>query len=206
MPLIHLVVSAAFFTTPEGFPPEDRFESIVEACEVLTEELVPEKLRGRVGTWCAVRSHGSSRDGRYESRIDGSWVHDRDRPSAWKFYLWGTKFGRIDPENCEYDRVDRSVPRPKRAKKMAEDWPFQIPKLTDKKKRQWLDHPYDMERFGTRGPHDNNVTVARTVLPGCWAPEALDRNDVAATVTILRAIEICEEHGCKRYSDIRHHW
>lgn len=206
MPVLQMAIFAALFVAPEGFEPEDRFDSIVEACEVLTEELAPEELRTRVGVWCAIRSRGSSRDGRYKSRIDGSWVHDRDRPTAWKFYLWGKRIGRIDPEACEYDQVDRSIPHPRRTKRMAEDWPFIVPKLTEKKKRQWLDHPYDMERFGTRGPHDNNVTVARGVLPGCWSPEALDRNDVAATVTILRAIKICEEHGCPHNSDIRAHW
>jgi hypothetical protein len=63
-----------------------------------------------------------------------------------------------------------------------------------------------MERFGTRGPHDNHLSTAVFWVPGCYPPEALDRNDVNATVTILRSIAICESYGCPNKEAIRKRW
>jgi len=204
--LIQLALSVALFSAPSGFDDEDRFASIDDACFTLSGELAPKKHQAQVFDWCQRRTRASTRGERYRSRVDGSWIHDRDRPAAFPMYRWGWKIGRIDPANCKHDRVDMSIRRPAKAKSLAKNWPFENPALGPKKLKRWMRSPHDMERFGTRGPHDNNTTVAREVLPGCWDPASLDRNDVAATVTVLRAVKICERWGCRSNRDIRRHW
>lgn len=202
------IAIALFLQTPVGFPAEDPYTSANEACMDLAfdEALVPKKHQAQVFDWCQRRTHSSSRGRKVESRIDGSWIHDRDRHAAWPMYRWGLKIGAINPGSCEHDRVDASLRQPRAARKLAEKWPWTVPEMTEKKKRRWLMHSPDYERFGTRGPHDNNVTLARTVLPGCWEPEALDRYDVAVTVTVKRAAAICEKHGCRNNAAIKRHW
>lgn len=198
---------ALFLQAPDGFPVEDRFTNADTACQVLSGELVDDPHdRGVVLQWCMRRTHASSRGRKVASRIDGSWIHDRDRPAAKPMYMWGVRSGRIDPGGCEHDRYDPEVRRPSSAKKLAQNWPFQNPPLPDWKRKRWLRSPHDMERFGTRGPHDTNVTVAREVLPGCWSPEALDRYDVNVTVTVKRAAKICATYGCRNTSAIKAHW
>jgi len=202
--MIHLAL--ALLITPPGFPDADRFDSADEACMVLTGELVDEDHRAQVFQWCTRRTRASSRGGKVTSRIDGSAIHDRDRPAAWPVYSWGLRSGRLDPFTCEHDRYDPNKRRPAKAKKMANAWPFQNPELPEWKRRRWLRSPYDAERFGTRGPHDSSVVVARGVLPGCWEPEAMDRFDVSVSVTVLRAAKICEKHGCRNNAAIKRHW
>ncbi len=193
-------------STPEGFAPEDRFDSIEDACFTLSAELAPDKLQAQAFSWCKQRAWASTRGRRYKSRVDGSWIHDRDRPAAEAMYLWGWRIGRIDPANCEHDRIDAKARRPAKAKALANNWPFDNPLMTEAKRKRWMRSRYDMERFGTRGPIDNNMTIARGIFPGCWSPEALDRYDVAAAVTILRTVKICERHGCRNNRAIRAHW
>lgn len=199
---------ALFLQLPAGFPAEDPYTSANEACMDLAfdAELVPKEHQAQVFDWCQRRTHASSRGRDVRSRIDGSWIHDRDRPAAWPMYRWGLKAGLINPGTCEHDRVDTSVRHSKAARKLAANWPFQNPELTESKRRRWMSHSADYERFGTRGPHDNNVTVARMALPGCWEPEALDRYDVAVTVTVVRAAQVCERHGCRNNADIAARW
>jgi hypothetical protein len=189
-----------------GFGPEDRFDSISTACVELTKELVDPSIRRPVYDFCERRSYASSRYRTVTSKIDGSQVHDRDRVAAWKFYSHGIVTGRLDPENCPHHRLDLSIDHPKAERKMASNWPFRSPKMTDKKRGQWFSHPHDMERFGTRGPHDNNLKTAILWVPGCYDPAMLDRNDFNATVTILRAVAICEDYGCRSEYDIKRHW
>lgn len=191
---------------PAGFPPQDRFADITRACLILSYELAPPEYRKAVWNFCQRRSHYSSRSQVVVSSVDGSQVHDRDRPVGWKFYREG--LGRtIDPVTCEHHRLDESIDHPKVEREMAVAWPFRVPEMTDKKRASWMSHHHDAERFGTRGPHDNHLALAARYLPGCWAPEAMDRNDVAASITILRSVAICESYGgCKHSKVIRDHW
>lgn len=194
-----------FFSQPTGFGDADRFDSIEDACATVSYELPEGEPQGLIYLWCIYRARHSIR-GAYASRVDGSLIHDMDRPAAWKMYRWGVRVGRINPGACEFDRYDETLEHPKSERKLARNWPFRFVYMDADKAKRWMHRPYDVERYGTRGPIDNNTTVAREVLPGCWAPESLDRNDVAATVTVLRASKICLEHGCRRQSDIRRHW
>lgn len=191
---------------PPGFPAEDRFDGISQACVQLTKELAPRKYRRAVYDYCELRSYSSSRYNVIKSKVDESQAHDRDRPFAWRFYNRGIINGHLDPDNCPHHAIDRTIKHPRNERKLAANWPFNKPKMTAKLKGQWFDHAHDMERFGTRGPHDNHLGTAVVYVPGCYPPEALDRNDVNATVTIRRAIAICEDYGCRSRGDIRKHW
>jgi len=191
---------------PSGFPDQDRFPSISEACVQLTKELVPRKWTRPVYDYCEHRSFHSSRNNVIQSRVDKTQLHDRDRPFAWRFYNRGIITGTLDPDNCHHHQIDKTLKHPREGKQLAKEWPFGKPKMTEALRHQWLRHPHDMERFGTRGPHDNHLGTAVYWLPGCYPPEALDRNDVNATVTILRSIAICESYGCASKGDIRKRW
>jgi hypothetical protein len=191
---------------PPGFPPADRFSSISDACVQLTKEHAPAKYSRAVYDYCEHRSWGSSRNNIIESRVDKTQIHDRDRPFAWRFYNRGIITGTIDPSNCLHHEIDSGVPHPRSEKKLANEWPFGRPKMTAALRGQWFDHHHDMERFGTRGPHDNNFATAVYWIPGCYPPEVLDRNDVNATITVLRSIAICESYGCPNKHAIRKRW
>lgn len=201
-----LLALALFFSLPQGFGETDRFLTIEDACMTLSFELPPKKHRAQVFDWCQRRTRASSRGKRIVSRVDGSWIHDRDRAAAWPMYKWGLRSGRIDPGTCATDAIDTGIKHSKATRKLRANWPFENPEMTPARLARWKRSPADAERFGTRGPHDNNVTVARQVLPGCWSPESLDRNDVAATVTVMRAAAICEKHGCRNNRDIKRWW
>jgi hypothetical protein len=199
---------------PDGFSETDRFEDMAEACLTLSKEIAPKKFRRVIWEWCEHRSWASSRNRIVRSKIDGSQIHDRDRFVAWKFYSAGIRRGTIDPESCEYHQIDKSIRHSskelywlKREKNETfPNWPFSSPKMTEKKRGQWLTHSHDMERFSSRGPHDNHLSLAAEYVPGCWAPEAMDRFDIAATITIKRSVAICEKHGCRTKRDIKKHW
>lgn len=193
---------------PPGFPSADEFADLTTACADLVPRLVSrEDLRKPVLDWCLVRAHESSRNGRVRSRIDGSWIHDRDRPAARAFYLAGVRAGHLDPERCEHHRVDTSIKRSREASSIVDRWPYATHcdassgpcrpsspgRMDPTVARRWLARPPDFERFGTRGPMDNHAATAARYLGGCFGPEQLDRFDVAAAVVILRAVDLCEQ-------------
>jgi hypothetical protein len=205
---------------PMGFPEQDPYSGISEACVAVTKKLAPKKFQRVVLDYCEHRSFHSSRYKIVVSRVDGSQIHDRDRPTAWIFYQRGVLSDRLTPETCEYHKIDRTIKHPAKelwlTKKTGEEengkavygnWPFKSPKMSPYLKKQWLSHPYDMERFGARGPHDWNANAYK-YLEGstCWDPASLERNDVAAEVTVSKAIGICEEHGCRTKWDIKKYW
>jgi len=190
---------------PEGFPDADPFASIEDACLSASGEFAPKRWRAQAYNWCLYRARQSVR-GDYTSRVDGSQVHDRDRPAAYRMYRHGLSAGRINPWECEYDRIDVSIHHSPEAKQLARRWPFAVPELTDARRKRWMRAPADAERFGTRGPIDLNTEFARRHLPGCWAPESLDRFDVAAAVTVLGAVAICAKHGCSGNASVKRWW
>jgi hypothetical protein len=207
MPIFGLIFALLTASVPEGFADVDMYGDPVSACEHEARVRVPVKYRKQVQRYCEYRSFHSSRNKRVVSRIDGSWIHDRDRPHAWRFYKRGVKTKRLTPETCAHHRYDTDHKRPRKAyRKLVESWPYIVPVLTDRLVASWLKHPYDMERFGTRGPNDHNLMMAVRYVPGCYAPEALDRYDVSAAVTVEKAKWICECYGCKSSRDIRQYW
>lgn len=194
---------------PARFQGPDRFKSIAEACLTLTPELAADL--GAMGEravyeFCEHRSYHSSRHKVIVSRVDGSQLHDRDRPWGWRFYAAGIINGALDPQACEHHAVDDTVPHPRACKKLGSDWPFKRPTLTEELRYQWFAHAHEAEAFGTRGPHDNHMSTAVMYIPGCYPPEMLDRFDFAAEVTILRSVDICETFGCRSKWDIREKW
>jgi len=191
---------------PPGFPAEDEFETTAEACDGLVPRLVErEDLRGPILDWCHVRAYHSSRNGRVRSRLDGSWIHDRDRPAAYAFYRQGVAAGYLDPEACDHHVVDESIARTRDERSFPSRWPYGTycdrslgecrpgnrGQMLASVAEDWHRHPPDYERFGTRGPFDNNHWVATKYLGGCFPPEELDRFDVGAAVVIERSIELC---------------
>ena len=118
---------------PEGFGQKDRFESIDEACLELTNELAPKKYRRAVGDWCDRRSYASTRGTVIVSRIDGSQIHDRDRPFAWRFYNNYFRLGILDPKNCKHHKIDRTIRHPRKSRQLAAKWPFNSGKTEDGK-------------------------------------------------------------------------
>lgn len=201
---------------PPGFEARDRFSDMETACAVTTRELVPERHAAAVVDWCDHRTYHASRGVVIVSRVDGTQIHDRDRPTSWRFYQRGVARGWLDPEGCPFHAIDhtrthREATGPERKRRwscidLANKWPFKRPKkLSVEKRDRWLRSPHDMERFGARGPHDWNANAYR-YLPGCWDPESLERHDVAAYVTVKRSAMICEVHGCRSKWDIKKHW
>ncbi len=182
------------------------FADTAAACEALVPSLVErEDLRAPILDWCLERAYRSSRHGKARSRLDGSWIHDRDRPSAKAFYLQGLRAGYLDPDSCEHHVVDKTIRRSREAREFPGRWPYgthcdlaqgecrpSAPgNMLASVAEAWLDNAPDYERFGTRGPIDNNLWVATKYLGGCFPPEELDRHDVAAAVTIERAEDLC---------------
>jgi hypothetical protein len=97
---------------PPGFASVDEFADIASACVELVPRLVDrEDLREPITAWCLSRAYHSSRNGRVRSRIDGSWIHDRDRPAARAFYAQGERSGELDQSTCEHHVVDTSIQR-----------------------------------------------------------------------------------------------
>lgn len=192
---------------PPGFPAVDEFADLATACAVLVPRIVErEDLRQPTLDWCLARAYASSRNGRVRSRLDGSWIHDRDRPAARGFYLAGVRAGVIDPDSCQHHAVDKSIRRTRDAERFAERWPYgthcdrtrgeckpSTPgHMRESVASRWHDSAPDYERFGTRGPMDNHFATAARYLGGCFPPEQLDRFDVAAAVVIARAVDLCE--------------
>lgn len=190
---------------PPAFGPRDEYSSHDEACLGWVKDTVPEKWQRAVIAWCEHRSYHSSRNGVVVSRVDGTQIHDRDRPTAWMFYQKQVLKGKLDPEVCPYHRINRNIPHPPECKRLARNWPFGDVKLTSKIKNQWMNHPHDMERFGARGPHDWNAN-AYNHLPGCWDPAQLERFDVGIGITVKAALAICERFGCRNKWDIKKYW
>ena len=213
--LIAALFSPPINALPPGFPAVDRFTSHSEACLALADELAPKKWRGVIFLFCERRSFASSRGGTVRSRVDGSPIHDRDRMWGWAFWASGVRRGALDPWNCEHHRLDRHKRHSAVERRWWSDarpdgtlphWPFKRPRLSVEGAKRWRSHPHDAERFGTRGPHDHHHSTGVHFLGGCWPPELMDRRDVSIGTTVLRAIKICEKHGCRRVRDIRRHW
>lgn len=203
---------AAAYPIPAGFSERDRFVSHAQACTTVVAELVPQRWRRAVLLWCDHRSYHASRNQIVVSQVDGSQIHDRDRPTAHVFHQLGITGGWLDPA-CPFHRVaplDRTSSRgpgrhPAECRKLARDWPFKRPAMTERMRNQWLRNSHDYERFGARGPHDWNANAYR-YLPGCWDPAQLDRFDVSITVTVVHAIEICERAGVCSVATIKEAW
>lgn len=193
---------------PPGFPRQDQYGSHDEACMDLVKTRVPKDKpawRRAILDWCEHRSFHASRNTIVKSRVDGSQIHDRDRPTAWIFYERGVTGGWLDPDNCPFHRINRKLKHPPRCHRLRRNWPFKDTRLTDKMSWKWLHHPHDMERFGARGPHDWNANAFKHI-PGCWDPAQLDRFDVGITVTVIASLKICEKHGCFTKRDIKRYW
>lgn len=197
LPAVHQAV-------PPGFPPEDAYSSHTEACVAVVRAEVPPKWRRAVLAWCEHRSFAASRYERVVSRVDGSQIHDRDRPTAWMFWANGMARGHLDSE-CPFHRVNEALKHTKGCVKLQRHWPFNDVRLTERIATGWRKHPHDMERFGARGPHDWNAN-AFIVIPGCWAPQQLERFDVSVTTTVRGALCICETYGCSDKWAIKKHW
>jgi len=192
---------------PDGFGAKDRFSNMDQACMTWARELAPKQYVKAVVDWCDHRTYNSSRGNVIHSRVDGSWIHDRDRPLAYMWYRQGMALSRINPDTCEHHKVDYDLVRPKSSRKLAKNWPFSAPKLSPKRVSQWLHQPYDAERFGTRGPHDHNYKMAQKYAPGCYPTETLDRYDFSAYLTVKKSVLICEKYErCFSKWDIKKHW
>jgi hypothetical protein len=192
---------------PPGFPAQDEFADSTEACNALVPRLVArEDLRKPVLAWCLSRVYHSSRNGKVRSRLDGSQIHDRDRPSARNFYRRGLKAGYLDPKVCSHHVVDDTAKQPRKTRQFVDRWPYgthcdysrgacspsKPGHMGAAKAKRWLKNSPDYERFGTRGPTDHNFWGVTKYLGGCFAPEALDRHDVSTATTILRSVDLCE--------------
>jgi len=215
---------------PPGFPAADEFTSGGEACELLVPRLVADKrLHKPILRWCILRSYYSSRDTTVVSRIDGSQIHDRDRPYGYSFYDRGVRAGYLDPSRCEHHVVDKTIERPQAAVDILDHWPYrthcdyadggscslQNPgRVEPTMRKRWLKRPYDAEKHGTRGPFDHNHWEATKYLGGCWPAKAMERFDVGASTTIKRSEDFCRrlkrrtkgKRRCRTASDLREIW
>ena len=196
---------------PKGFPLEDAYAGQTsQACADITSQEANGRWQRAIESWCLHRVHHSSRGDMgniIESRFDKSQVHDRDRPSAWWFYLAAIRTDRLDPESCEHHRIDKLEGHPAACYIMAKEWPVKVPKeIGPETTKRWFSHPHDMERFGARGPIDFNALVGYGAIPGCYPPEAFDRVDVSITAVVRRSIRICAKHGCATKWEIKEHW
>lgn len=200
-----------FKPVPGDLPEEDQYSSMSEACLQTVLRLssgekpfLNPKWRVPINAWCDHRASYSVSEKGYESVVDGSQIHDRDRPSAWKFYNRGVLEGWLNPQTCPYHKISDEK-HPRKCRSLANNWPFIRPKMTSGLKKSWLRHPHGMEEFGARGPIDLNANVFRH-MPGCWDPKSLERKDVAALGLILWSANICKAFGCRTKWDIKRHW
>lgn len=214
---------------PPGFPAQDEFASGAEACEALVPRRVQDpKLRKPILKWCLLRAYYSSRNTTVVSRIDGTQIHDRDRPHAWSFYTRGVRAGYLDPDRCPHHVVDKSIKRPRAATEIWDRWPYrthcdysqgECSKATpghilEPVREKWKRRPYDAEKHGTRGPFDHNHWEATKYLGGCWPADAMERHDVGAATTIDRSQDFCRrlerrtkgKRRCRKASDVREIW
>jgi hypothetical protein len=214
---------------PPGFPKADEFTSAEEACKSLVPRLVSDPaLHQPILKWCLARAYYSSRNVTVVSRIDGTQIHDRDRPHAWSFYTRGVRAGYLDPDRCEHHVVDKSIERPAPAKQIWDRWPYRTHcdyahgscssahpgRILDPVREKWKRRPYDAEKHGTRGPFDHNHWEATKYLGGCWPAVAMERFDVGASTTIERSEDFCErlvrrtkgKDRCRTAADVRRIW
>jgi len=198
---------------PAGFLAEDEFPGRpLKACvDITVRELGESEWMEPVMDWCYHRVHHSSRGDEghiVKSRVDGSQLHDRDRPTGRWFYDAAVRTGRMDPERCEHHRIDPlDAAHPGGCYVMANDWPFKKPaRLSEDRKRRWLEDSHAKEAFGSRGPIDFNALVGYGAIPGCYPFSAFDRNDVSVTALVRRSTRICARWGCKTKWDIKAHW
>ena len=164
---------------PPGYPQIDPYKTHAEACQKIVDLEVPEERsewKPAILEWCNHRSWHASRNKRVVSKIDGSQIHDRDRPTAYLFYDRNVKRGTLDPEHCEYHRLEK-LDHPPACKKLRDEWPFKSPTMTSKLASRWMKRGHEMEEFGARGPHDWNANAFKYVR-GCWHPRHLERFDV----------------------------
>jgi hypothetical protein len=195
---------------PPGFDRVDEYTSHDEACTGEVSIQVPEDRpawQRAILLWCEHRSYHASRYQIVKSKVDGSQIHDRDRPTAWIFWERAVADGTLDPDACPFHAVNRKLKHTGGCRRLMRGWAdrFKRPKLTDKMRRQWYAHPHDVERFGARGPHDWNANAYR-VLPGCWDPKQLERFDVSIHVTVKRSLQICEREQRCTVGTIKAHW
>lgn len=230
-----LLESQGYFVTvgtkvldrPEGFPEEDEFPLVphefseknggaaMEACKAITAREAPKELYKPVYAYCRWRVMHSSRawqlGKQVQSYVDGSAIHDRDRPSAHYFYKIAVKAGRIDPKTCPHHRIpDLKVEHPVENFVIAKEYEqrFKVP-LDEKRKKRWLDSSHAYEQFGARGPIDWNVYHGMKAIGGCYPFSAFDRTDVAVTAVVRRSIKICREYGCPNVNSgkyVKQHW
>lgn len=196
---------------PEGFGPTDRYENVspLEACssealEAKDRHDLTQREYRNVLDYCEHRVYSSSRGKRITSVVDGSAIHDRDRPTSYQIYRSVLAVGILDPNKCRYHSIDESVRHPSSEWTLWKKWPYRN-KLTERMLWQWKHHSHDYERFGARGYHDHNANAYR-YLPGCWDPKHLERKDVGTWVTVEKASLICKTRGCATWKAIRAVW
>lgn len=204
----------AFTPWPPGYGPKDIYSSHDEACLGTVRARVPEDKpmwRRAILDFCEDKSFNASRGQVIVSKVDGSWTHDRDRATAWKFYARAVLNGWLDPEGCPYHVVERKAryagksKHPPKCNHLRRHWPYKNPRMTEKLSAEWRTHPHDMERFGAIGPHDWNANAFK-YTKGCWDPAQLARYDVSIGTTVDAAIFICENWGCRTKRDIKAHF
>jgi len=196
-----------FDPIPAGFPALDKYARIEQACLKETLARSPKKWVPAIWTWCLHRAWNSTRGrDKLVSKIDGSQIHDRDRPSADFFWTTGVSRDYLWPDSCPYHELDYSLEHPKASRQLAKNWPYVRPKMSPALRNRWLGHPYDIERFGARGPIDLNAVAFKVkAFRGCWAPKMLERKDVSAAVLVERSIEKCESRA-RRKKPCRSKW
>ena len=201
---------------PAGFPPEDEFPLDPKAAlEAALEREVPKELHKPIRNMCRHRVKNSSRvwqlGKQIVSRIDGSAIHDRDRPSGLYFYAIAVKMDLMDPESCVYHRVPKlKEGHPTACYQMAAEYSSRFTvELAKERKDKWLHNSHAYEYFGARGPIDWNAYHGYGTIPGCYDFASFDRTDVAMTACVRKSHRICIKHGCANYNskrDIKPHW
>jgi hypothetical protein len=217
---------------PTGFPEQDEFPlephefstkdggAAEEACKTIAEREL--KAIGALDQWykpvyryCRHRVMNSSRawqlGKQIESKVDGTPVHDRDRPSGHYFYKLAKAEGVINPDVCPYHALPPlHVEHPAECQHLAQHYEdrFKTP-LDPKRKARWLENSHAYEQFTARGIVDFNVLYAYRTIGGCYPFTAFDRTDVAVTAVVRRSIRICAKYGCDNVNTIQYikpHW
>lgn len=191
---------------PQGFALTDAYKTIQDACngEADYVDFPNGRAKFEAIRWCLHRGYHSTRFKTIKSVVDGSQIHDRDRPTAWMFYTKAVADGVLWPHHCKWHAAEKAG-HPSGCYNLAKKWPYKNPGLTDQTKQTWLHQSHDFERFGARGPIDNNANAYR-YLAGCWDPKQLERNDVAARVTLQHVAHICKKYKCGNKEQIKEHW